>query len=103
MLLLKAKLLIAETLPFFLFMAVPVWLIAEQVQAQEPPAEQPAQIAVPSGKFTLVMTTDEIQLVGKALGKLPYEDVSPLIFNLQQQIQKQQKPVAPVQPEKSKK
>lgn len=49
---------------------------------------QPAQPA-PDKEFTLTVTNAEIAKIGEALGKLPYNEVAPMFFKLQQQVSKQ--------------
>lgn len=45
--------------------------------------------------FTLTLTEAQLNLVGKALGKLPYEDVAPTINAIMQQVVEQQRAAAP--------
>lgn len=45
-------------------------------------------------EITLKVNGDEINMIGKALGKLPYDDVAALIQNLRTQITNQQQPKA---------
>lgn len=56
--------------------------------AQTPVQPQPAE-------YTIKLTTAEIDIVGKALGTQPYQDVALIIQKLRQQIVEQQsaKPV----------
>lgn len=57
-----------------------------------------AALAVPTlaqqqiTEYTLKITPAEVETVGKALGKLPFEDVAKLIQKLQTQIVEQQVP-----------
>ena len=44
--------------------------------------------------LTLKLKPAEVDIVGKALGKLPYEEVAALIQNLRQQIMDQQRQLA---------
>lgn len=53
-----------------------------------------AQVPQPLIEYTVKLTAAEIDIVGKALGKMSYEDVALLIQKLRQQIVEQQnKPV----------
>lgn len=60
-----------------IFLATPM-----PVQAQ---GQQPSE-------FTIKIAPAELDLIGKGLGKLPFEDVAPLIQKLRQQVMDQQKP-----------
>lgn len=44
-------------------------------------------------EFTVKVSPAELDLIGKGLGKLPFEESAPLIQKLRQQIVEQQKPV----------
>lgn len=55
---------------FLLTFAIPVW-----AQQQD---------------FTLKVTNDDVNTIGKALGKLPFDDVAGLIQKLREQIVSQQ-------------
>ena len=69
-----------------------------------------AALAVPTlaqqqiTEYTLKITPAEVETVGKALGKMPFEDVAKLIQKLQTQIVEQQVPrredVKPEEPKK---
>ncbi len=41
--------------------------------------------------FNIVLREDELNLIGLALGKMPYEAVNNLILNLRAQLEKQAK------------
>ncbi len=74
-------------------------LAATPAYAQQAPAPQ---------EFNLKITSDDVNTIGKALGKLPFDDVAPLIQKLRQQIVEQSQaqakpaevPVAPSVPAK---
>ncbi len=42
--------------------------------------------------FTLTFTRQDIEMLGRALGQLPYAAVAPLIAKLDAQLAEQQKP-----------
>lgn len=46
-------------------------------------------------EYELKITAKEVETIGKALAKLPYEEVALLIQKLQGQIMRQQQPPAP--------
>ncbi len=50
-------------------------------------------------EYTIRLTAQEVDIVGRALGKLPYEDVALIIQKLRQQIVEQQS-IAGQQPPK---
>lgn len=50
-----------------------------------------AQSTLPT-EYTLKVKAVELDKIGKALGKLPYEEVVELIQNLRQQVIEQQQP-----------
>ena len=64
---------------FFIMVVVPVAALAQEVNIK--------------------LTMPELQIVGKALEKMPYAEVAPLFTKLQQQIAQQQAP-PPIVPEK---
>jgi len=41
--------------------------------------------------ITIIVTAEELELIGLALGKLPYENSAPLLQNLRQQFLEQEK------------
>jgi hypothetical protein len=49
-------------------------------------------------EFNLKLTAPEVETIGKALGKLPYEEVAILVNKLRQQIVEQQTKSVPVNP-----
>ena len=51
-------------------------------------------------EFEIKVNNKDIELIGKALGKLPFEEVAPLFQKLQVQIQQQNMPKPPVEPKK---
>lgn len=54
-----------------------------------------AQSSIPPQEYTVKLTAPEVDIVGKALGSLPYQEVALLIQKLREQIvaQQQNKPV----------
>ena len=54
-------------------------------------AQQPA----PAQQFDIKLTFAQLQVIGTALTKRPYEEVAELLANLNSQIAAQQKPVNP--------
>lgn len=65
------------------FWAILVCLVVSPVQAQNVPAEYVIKLKPPA-----------LDLIGKGLGKLPFEDVAPLMQELRQQVLEQQQPSA---------
>lgn len=51
-------------------------------------------------EFTLKVTPAEINVIGEALGFMPYSKAAPLIQKLQVQVNAQSQPPAPVEPAK---
>ena len=45
---------------------------------------------VPPATFTLTVTAQEVELIGKALGSMPFNEVASFIQKLRQQIVEQQ-------------
>ena len=64
-----------------------VRLIVSPAMAQE--ATQPVSSA-PS-EYTLKITSQELDLLGRALGTMPYNDIAPLLQKLRSQVVEQQK------------
>lgn len=62
----------------FVGISFPAW-------AQQPPPQE----------FTIRLTLPELQLIGTALTKRPYEDVAPLLAKLNEQVAAQQKAATP--------
>ena len=58
-------------------------LIAIPAMAQE-------QSSAPS-EYTLKITSQELDLLGRALGTMPYNDIAPLLQKLRSQVVEQQK------------
>lgn len=56
-----------------------------------------AQSVVPS-EYDVKLKPNELDLIGKGLGKLPFEEVAPLIQSLRSQIMEQQQPKVVEQP-----
>lgn len=73
------------------FLLAGLIFIATPIQAQAPQA--------PQVEFLLKVTAGELDVIGKALGKLPFEDVAQLLQKLRQQVVEQQKPK--IEPEKA--
>jgi hypothetical protein len=63
------------------------WLLAWLLLTTSAMAQQPAQ-------YILTLTPEQLNLIGKALGKLPYEDAWQIIGVIQQQAVKQQQEAA---------
>lgn len=60
-----------------------------------------AAIAIPTlanaqapAEFNLKVTNDDVAIIGKGLGRLPFDDVAPLIQKLREQITSQNQPPA---------
>ena len=51
---------------------------------------QAPTVPAPPSVYTLVLTNDQVNLLGKALGKLPFEDVYQIITVIQSQVNTQQ-------------
>jgi hypothetical protein len=62
-------------------------------------AQQPAPVQVPQTFALKDLSLAEIETIGKALGKLPYEEVAVLFGKLRSQMVEQQTPKKP-EPEK---
>lgn len=58
-------------------------VIPTLVRAQQAPAPT---------EFKLTVTNDDVNTIGKALGRLPFDDVAQLIQKLREQIVSQSKP-----------
>ena len=58
-------------------------------------------IALTIALFVLNVTAEDVHILGKALGELPYREAAPIARKLDEQLREQQKP-APV-PETEKK
>lgn len=69
------------------FWAILVCLMVSPVQAQNVPSEYVIKLKPPA-----------LDLIGKGLGKLPFEEVAPLMGELRQQVLEQQQPPAKPQP-----
>lgn len=67
-----------------------ICLIATPALAQEP--------QVTNQIYNLRVTNDEINVIGKSLGKLPFDEVAPIIQKLRTQIAEQQMPKADAVP-----
>lgn len=55
-------------------------------------------IPVMAQEVSLKVTNDDVNTIGKALSKLPFDEVAPLIQKLRTQIVEQQQPVPVPQP-----
>lgn len=51
-----------------------------------------AQTPVPPSEYSIKLTAPEVDIVGKALGAMPYSEVALIIQKLRQQIVDQQSP-----------
>ena len=74
------------------FWGILVCLITSPVAAQQ---AQPVQ---PVAEYTLKLTGQELDLIGKALGTQPFNDVVGLINKMRQQFIEQQKSVKSTEP-----
>jgi len=64
--------------------------------------QQPVYAQTPT-EYSLKVTSTELELIGKALGTQPYNDVVPLMSKLRQQVMEQQKPKPEDKPAEPKK
>ena len=71
-----------------------IWPIAFAFAFAIPALAQQAQQEV-----TLKVTNDDVNVIGRALGKLPFDEVAGLVQKLRSQIVEQQPKQAPVAPE----
>ena len=62
-----------------------VFLVSEPAQAQP---------SIPS-EYVIKLSPADLDLIGKALGAQPFNDVAPLFQKLRQQVSEQQKPPEP--------
>ncbi len=51
----------------------------------------------PVSEYNLKVTPQEIELIGKGIGLLPFNDVAALVQKLRSQVMEQQSPPKPVQ------
>lgn len=69
-----------------LLISVSLFFIVSDAVAQQQP---------PVADYSLKLNSNEIDILGRALGKLPYEEVAVLIQKIRQQIISQQQPEPP--------
>ena len=55
-------------------------------------AQQADQQSSAPSEYTLKITSQELDLLGRALGTMPYNDIAPLLQKLRSQVVEQQKP-----------
>lgn len=80
--------------------AVALALATTNVNAQQPTSPQ---AGATEASVTLTVTQSELAVIGKALGKLPFEEVAGLFQKLQQQVSSAQaKPPSAPTPESGK-
>lgn len=48
--------------------------------------------------FVLNVSPEDVQVLGKALGELPYKEAAPIVRKLDEQLREQQKPQPPHTP-----
>lgn len=66
-------------------------------------AQQPAAPIAAPVEFVLKVTPPELDIIGKGVGKLPFEEAAPLIQKLRQQVVEQQQVGIPKKVEEEKK
>ena len=55
----------------------------------------PPPVPPPPAKVVFTLTMEQLQVIGKAVSKLPYEEAAPVIAELQKQLsEQQQKPAS---------
>lgn len=63
----------------------------------------PVQAQAQTQDFNIKVNQVQLEMIGRGLGKLPFDEVAPLIQNLREQVMQQQIKPLPTNPPESKK